>query len=129
MLFRLFAIFAIVPVLELYLIIRVGRVCGAWPTVLLLLATAAAGSWLARHQGVAVLRRIQEEMGQGRLPAAELLDGALILLGGVLLLFPGFLSDLLGISLLLPPTRRLWKGVLGEWLRRRLATGQVVVLR
>jgi UPF0716 protein FxsA len=125
---RLFLLFALVPVAEIYVIIRTGRVLGAWPTVLLLLGMAAAGSLLARHQGLAVLRRIQGEMAQGRLPAGQLLDGALILAGALLLVTPGFLSDLAGVTLLLPPSRRLWKAAMGEWLRRRMADGRLVVL-
>lgn len=129
MLLRLFLLFTIVPVVEIYLIIRVGSLIGALPTVLLLLAVSSAGAWLVRTQGFALMRRIQAELSQGRLPAAELLDGALVLVGGVLLLTPGFFTDLLGLFLLIPASRALIKQFVGLWLQRRLDRGTITIGR
>src|ERR1700674_1005800 len=106
---RLFILLAVIPVIELFLLIKVGRLLGAVPTVVLLLSISLAGAWLVRHQGFEVLRRIQAEMAQGWLPAAELLDGALVLVGGVLLLTPGFFTDVLGLFFLIPFTRAIIK--------------------
>ncbi len=127
--FRLFLLFAIIPVIEVYLLIKVGSLIGPLPTVLLLLGISAVGAWLLRQQGFAILRRIQQELAQGRLPAAELLDGAMVLVGGVLLVTPGFFTDALGLIFLLPLTRGLLKQALRRWLERRLARGGVVVMR
>ena len=129
MLVRLFILFTVVPVIELYLLIKVGRVIGALPTVALVLGISLAGAWLVRHQGFEIARRIQAELAQGRLPAAELLDGALVLVGGVLLLTPGFFTDFLGLFFLIPFTRAVIKQLLGRWLQRRIGRGVITIRR
>lgn len=126
---RIFLLFAIIPVIEVYLLIKVGSFIGPLPTVALLLVLSAAGAWLVRSQGFLILRRIQEELAAGRLPAAELLDGVMVLVGGVLLMTPGFFTDAVGLLFLLPMTRRLLKLWLRRWLERRLARGGVIVTR
>lgn len=129
MLLRLFLLFSVVPVIELYLLIKVGSLIGPLPTVALVLLISLAGAWLVRAQGFELLRRIQGELAAGRLPAAALLDGALVLVGGLLLLTPGFFTDVIGLFFLIPLTRALIK----QWLRRRLeralARGTVIVKR
>jgi UPF0716 protein FxsA len=129
MLIRLFLMFAIVPVVEIYLLLKVGSLVGAVPTVALLLSISLAGAWLVRHQGFEILRRIQAEMAQGRLPTAQLLDGAMVLVGGVLLLTPGFFTDALGLLFLIPITRAVIKQFAHLWLQRRLAQGVVTIRR
>ena len=129
MLFRLFILFAVIPVIELYLLIKVGSVIGPLPTVALVLGISLAGAWLVRHQEFELLRRIQAELAQGRLPAAELVDGALVLVGGVLLFTPGFFTDFLGLFFLIPFTRSLIKQVARLWLQRRLARGVITIRR
>ncbi len=127
MLARLFIIFAVVPVLELYLLVKVGRLIGAWETVAILLAVSFAGAWLVRQQGFSLLSRIQGELAAGRLPAAEILDGFLVLVGGILLLTPGFLTDLIGLVFLVPGGRYLLKQYLQRWLERRLSQGAITI--
>ena len=129
MLIRLFILFAVIPVIELYLLIKVGSLIGALPTVALVLSISLAGAWLVRHQGFEILRRIQAELAQGRLPAAELLDGAMVLVGGVLLLTPGFFTDVLGLFFLIPFTRAVIKQLTHLWLQRRLARGVITIHR
>lgn len=129
MLIRLFILFAVVPVIEIYLIIKAGQLIGPLPTVLLLLAISLTGAWLVRSQGFLILRRIQSELADGRLPAAELLDGAMILVGGVLLLTPGFFTDFLGLFFLIPFTREMIKRLVRHWLQRRIAGGGVIIRR
>ena len=129
MLVRLFILFAVVPAIEIYLIIKAGQLIGPLPTVLLLLAISLAGAWLVRSQGFLILRRIQSELAEGRLPAAELLDGAMVLVGGVLLLTPGFFTDLLGILFLIPFTRVVIKQIVRRWLQQRLDRGGVIIRR
>jgi len=121
--------FTIVPLVELYLILLVGRQLGALPTAAAIFLTGAAGAWLARRQGFDLLRRIQGEMARGEIPAGELLNGAMILAGGILLLTPGFCTDLFGLLLLLPATRDLFKHSVRRWLQRQFARGVIVVRR
>jgi len=128
-LIRLFILFTIIPIIEVYLIIKTGQIIGPVPTVLLLLAISAAGAWLVRAQGFQALRSIQSELAMGRLPAGQLLDGAMVLVGGVLLLTPGFFTDLLGIFFLIPFTRALIKQLTVRWLQRRLDRGTIVIKR
>lgn len=129
MLLRLFILFTVVPIVEIYLIIKVGEMIGPLPTVVLLLAISIAGAWLVRSQGFQLLNRIQSELAQGRLPAAELLDAALVLVGGVLLLTPGFFTDFLGLFFLVPITRSAIKQFVRLWLQRRLDRGTIVIHR
>ncbi|UPU35059.1 FxsA family protein [Geomonas paludis] len=129
MFFRLFLILLIVPVVEIYLIIKVGQVIGGVATVAILLLMSLTGAWLIRHQGGRVLTQIRDELSQGRLPAAQLLDGALIFIGGVLLTTPGFFTDFLGIFFLVPSTRRFIKLWLGLWLQNKISRGGFVMRR
>jgi len=95
------------PILEIYLLIKVGGIIGFLPTLFLLFAAASLGTYLLQTQGWSTWVRLQQSWARGELPAAELLDGAIILAGGALLLLPGFLSDLLGLLCLFPSTRRM----------------------
>ena len=97
--------FIVVPLVELYVIIQVGQVIGAWWTIAVLLAVSVAGAWLVKREGRATWARFRDAIGTGRMPAVEVVDGALVLIGGTLLLTPGFLSDIAGILLVLPPSR------------------------
>jgi UPF0716 protein FxsA len=96
-----------VPLLELYLLIQVGSEIGALPTIALSVLTAILGTWLVRMQGFAVLLRVRVMLERGETPALEVLDGAVLLIAGLMLLLPGFLTDALGFLLLIPPLRRL----------------------
>ncbi|RNC65846.1 MAG: FxsA family protein [Desulfuromonadales bacterium] len=129
MLLKLFLLFTIVPVIELYLLIKVGRVIGTLPTIALVLAISFTGAWLVRAQGFAILDRIRQELAEGRVPAASILDGALVLVGGVLLLTPGFFTDALGLLFLVPASRAIIKQFVGLWLQKKLASGQYVIKR
>lgn len=95
-----------VPLVELYLLIQVGSAIGALPTIGLSILTAILGSWLVRVQGFSVLLRVRAMLERGETPAFEVLDGALLLIAGLMLLLPGFISDALGFLLLIPPLRR-----------------------
>lgn len=127
MLLRLLLVFTLVPLIELWFLIQVGRVIGPLPTLLTLLVASLAGAWLARSQGVRTIVAIREELAMGRLPAAHFLDGALILAGGILLLTPGFFTDVAGLFFLFPATRLLLKRWLGSWLEQRLHRGSFVI--
>jgi UPF0716 protein FxsA len=112
---KLFLLFAVIPVAEIYVLVSVGGAIGVLPTVALVLLTALAGAHLARLQGLAVMMRIRENLAQGFMPAEELLDGLLIFLAGMTLLTPGFLTDIMGLLILLPATRNIFK----RWLRKK----------
>ncbi len=129
MFIKLLLIFIFVPVMELYILIEAGRIIGIGPTIALIMLTGIAGAWLARNQGVAILSRIQEETSRGQMPAATLIDGALILVGGLLLLTPGFFTDLLGFSFLVPLTRDIWRATLSLWLEKQVQQGSVRIHR
>ena len=108
----LIVLFIVVPIAELAVLIQIGQLIGVWWTIALLVADAILGSLLARSQGRLAWRHFNEALQAGRMPAREVMDGALVLFGGALLLTPGFISDILGLLLLLPPTRALFRALL-----------------
>lgn len=125
MISRLIALFVITPLIELALLIWVGTWIGFWPTMAIVLATGALGAMLARGQGARVLQEIRADLATGRMPASHLLDGVLILVGGILLITPGVLSDVAGIALLVPATRTRLKRALKRRLEWMIQSGQV----
>jgi UPF0716 protein FxsA len=124
---RLALLFVGVPLLELFILIQVGQLVGLWPTIGLVVATGFAGAALARLEGLKTLWNLQQELAQGRLPGQALLDGFAILVGGALLLTPGILTDVVGFSFLLPPTRKLILRHIQRTLEDRLRTGAIQV--
>lgn len=122
----LILIFIVVPIAELYVIIQVGGAIGVVPTLVLLLADALLGSMLLRHQGRAAWVRFNRALAENRLPHKEVFDGVLIIFGGALLITPGFLTDILGLFLLIPPTRAIVRGITSRIVRRRMAMGTMV---
>lgn len=129
MMLRLFLAFTLIPALELYLLVKVGTHIGALATIAIVIGTGMAGAWLARREGASVVLRIREQMNQGIMPAAELMDAACILVAGVLLITPGFLSDLAGIILLIPAARAALRRVLLRWVEAAVQRGQIHVAR
>lgn len=122
--------FVVVPLAELAVIVAVGDVLGLLPTLLLLLAISIAGGWLAKREGLAAWRRFQLAVAEGRVPTVEVADGAMVLLAGALLLTPGFLTDVVGVLLLLPPTRAAVRRLVPRLAARRLRRrgGRVVIV-
>lgn len=117
-----FAIFVLVPIIEIYLFVKVGSEIGALNTVLLVLITAAIGAALLRKQGLSTMQKVQRELQRGELPAASMLDAMLLFVAGVLLLTPGFFTDTIGLLLMIPPLRK----VIALWLLER--SGWIVQL-
>jgi len=101
-----FLFFLIVPFVEIYLLLQIGGIIGVFPTVFLVVFTAVLGAWLLRQQGFATWQRLQASLAQGVLPAYEMIEGPMLLVGGALLLTPGFFTDALGFACLIPQTRR-----------------------
>ena len=116
----LLVLFVAIPAAELYVIVQASHAFGVWETIAALLVISFIGAWLCRLEGFSTLARIQTALNEGRIPTKELQDGALILLAGALLLTPGFLGDVAGILLLLPPTRAIARTVLARLLRDRI---------
>ena len=116
MLLKLFLAFTIIPIIEIYLLIEIGSMFGALTAVTLVILTGFLGAFLARLQGLQTLYRIQESLREGRMPSGELLDALLIVIAGLVLLTPGFLTDSAGFLLLIPATRNAIK----NWLRRQI---------
>ena len=125
----LFVLFVVVPLAEIYVLVQVGQVIGAGWTILLLVLDSILGTWLIRHEGGRAWRALREALENGRMPATELADGALILVGGTLMLAPGFITDAFGILLILPLTRPLFRRLLAAAVARRLLVGVVDVRR
>ncbi|MGE0067822.1 MAG: FxsA family protein [Solirubrobacterales bacterium] len=123
MAFVLIALFIVVPIAELYVIIKVGEAIGIWPTLALLFADAILGSMLLRHQGRGAWRRFNDALSQGRFPGTEVVDGLLIVIGGTLLLAPGFITDIFGLIFLIPPTRAIVRAIL-----KRFTIGRFTVV-
>jgi UPF0716 protein FxsA len=121
--FFLVILFIVVPILELYVIIQVGEAIGIWPTLALLLLDALLGSFLLKHQGRGAWRRFNEALAERRFPGKEVADCLLIVIGGTLLLAPGFLTDIVGLFLLIPPTRAIARAVL-----KRFTIGRFTVV-
>lgn len=113
----------VVPLLEIYVLIQVGDVIGVPLTIVTLLAVSILGAWLLKREGLATWRRLRETMARGAMPTAELTDAVMIIFGGALLLTPGFVTDIFGFLLILPPTRHPLKGafrrLLGGWFLTR----------
>ena len=102
----IFLLVLLIPFIEIYLLLKVGGSIGAFPTIFLVVFTAVLGTWLLRQQGFATFQRLQENLAKGTIPAYEMIEGPIILVGGLLLLTPGFITDILGFACLIPPLRR-----------------------
>ena len=116
-------LFIVVPIVELYVIIQIGQAIGVVPTIALLILDSVLGAALMRSQGRAAWLRLHRALAEGRIPGQEVIDGALVIFGGALLLTPGFLSDILGLILLLPPTRAIVRTVLLRRFAGRIVAG------
>jgi len=116
----LLAAFVLVPLVEIYVIIQVGQAIGPWWTILLLIADSVLGSWLVKREGARAWRALRSALDQGRMPATELADGMLILVGGLLMLTPGFVLDIVGALCILPFTRPIGRRALAGFVSRQL---------
>jgi len=113
--------------IELFLLIEIGKAIGTLEVIALTIVTGIIGAALAKSQGLSVFRKIQKEMAEGRMPTANLIDGVMILIGGILLLTPGVLTDAIGFLFLIPWTRVLMKRLLMKWMIYKIQKGQIHV--
>ena len=125
MFLRLFFLFTVVPAIELFLLIKVGQKIGAGNTILLILFTGLLGAFYTRQQGLRVMSNIRWKMDQGQVPGDDLVNGAMLLVGGAFLITPGFITDLLGFALIFPLTREVFKGVVKKQIERQIREGRV----
>lgn len=124
---KLLLLLLLVPIVEIYLLITIGRSIGLLPTLALLFGAGVIGSWLARFEGMRVVQAWQRSMAEGRAPDEGVLSGGLVLLGGLLFIVPGLLTDFFGLLLILPPTRRLAARAVRRAIERRLRDGRLRV--
>lgn len=125
MLFKLLILFICVPLVELYLLVEIGmRTQNAAIPILIIVTTGVIGAWLVKSQGRKAVRRIKDEVEIGNIPKDALLDGLFIFAGGIVLVTPGVLTDLAGISLLVPYTRAIYRRKVKAWIKRKLASGE-----
>ncbi|EAT15935.1 FxsA family protein [Desulfuromonas acetoxidans] len=129
MFIRLLILFIVIPIVEIYVLLQAGEIIGLGPTVALVLLTGVAGAYLARTQGSETVRKIQLALERGEMPTEELLDGAMILAGGLTLLTPGFCTDLAGFCLLVPVTRNMIKQWVRHWLEKMSSQGNIRIYR
>lgn len=120
MLFYLFLLFTVVPLVELSILVWIGGETEWWVPILLVIATGVLGAALARWQGWQVLQRLRSDAAAGRMPADAMIDAFLILLAGILLVTPGVMSDLMGVALLIPPARSVVKRAVAAWIKRNI---------
>jgi UPF0716 protein FxsA len=120
MLAFLAALFVAVSLIEIYLFVLVGQAIGALNTIGLVILISLTGAWLTKREGIGVLRRLRAQVDAGRMPTNELIDGVLILVGGIMLVVPGFITDFCGLLLLFPPSRALARGFVRKRLRLRI---------
>ena len=120
MFFRILPFFIVVPIVEIAILIKIGAIIGVWETVYIVIATAVIGSYLVRAQGAAVIMSINRDLNEGRMPAGSVLEGLMVLVGGIVLLTPGLLTDVAGFALLIPYTRRMVKRFVRARMEKRL---------
>lgn len=125
----LIALIIIVPAIEIGLLIFSGNTLGVWTTIILIISTGILGAWLAKQQGIETLRKAREEMQYGFIPGGSILDGLCILVGGVVLLTPGFITDTIGFLLLFPGSRNIVKPFIGKIIKKMMENGQIITIR
>jgi UPF0716 protein FxsA len=120
----LILLFVVIPLTELFILLQVAEIIGGWYTFGLVIATGIAGGYLVRVVGLNTLMRIQREWQSGKIPADQIVDGLIILVGAAFLLTPGIMTDIAGISTLFPPTRAFYRGLIKKWLKKKIQLGQ-----
>ncbi len=129
MLLKLFLCFTLIPVFELYLLIKVGAVIGGFNTILLVILTGFLGAWLARLEGMNTMFKLRTNLQQGLMPAEEMIDAVIIFVAGVVLITPGLITDVLGLLLLWPVTRNKFKRLLRKKIDKMQLQGNINVTR
>ena len=129
MFFKLFLIFAVIPLIELGILIKIGTHIGTLNTISLVILTAAIGAYMVRREGIGVLSRIQQNMQDGQFPAEELINGAMVLVAGALLLTPGVFTDLIGFLMVIPVSRNVIKKLIKQYIEKKISSGDIHINR
>lgn len=129
MFFKLFLLFAIIPVIELALLIKLGSYIGILNTIIIVILTAVIGAYMVRLEGIGVIYRIQNNMRQGTFPAEELIDGMMILIAGALLLTPGFFTDIIGFLMVFPVSRNAIKKIVKRYIEKKISSNDIRIDR
>ena len=125
----LIILFIAIPAAEIGLLLFSGKTIGVWPTILLIILTGVIGAYLAKREGLQTIRKAQEQLRNGEIPGEAVLDGICILIGGILLLLPGFITDISGFLLLFPLTRRLFKLLMINSIRKKIKRGNIKIIK
>jgi UPF0716 protein FxsA len=125
----LFLLIIIIPAADIALLLFSGKTIGVWPTLLLIILTGVIGAYLAKREGLQTIRKAQEQLRHGQLPGGALLDGICILIGGTLLITPGFITDITGFLMLFPPTRRIFKFFMIKAFRKKIDRGNIKIIK
>lgn len=127
MFFKLFLIFAIIPVLELALLIKIGSIIGTFNTILIVILTAVLGAYLFKMEGLGVMERMQKSMQDGIFPGDEIINGVIILVAGALLLTPGFFTDVFGFLMVIPFSRKFFKKIAVRYIRKKINPDEIEI--
>jgi UPF0716 protein FxsA len=125
----LFILIIVIPAAEIGLLLFSGKTIGVWQTLLLIILTGVIGAYLAKKQGLQTIRKMQEQLGNGQIPGDAVLDGICVFIGGTLLLTPGFISDIIGFLMLFPPTRKIFKFFMLNYLKKRIHRGNIKIIK
>ena len=129
MLFKLFLIFAVIPVIELALLIKIGSIIGTFNTIAIVILTAIIGAYMVKLEGLGVMYRIQKNMQEGIFPGEELINGMMILIAGALLLTPGFFTDIIGFLMVFPFSRNHIKKIARHYIEKKMSSGEIDIHR
>lgn len=129
MFFKLFLIFAVIPVIELALLIKIGSVIGTLNTITIVILTALIGAYMVKLEGLGVMSRIQKNMQEGIFPGEELINGMMILIAGALLLTPGFFTDIIGFLMVFPFSRNHIKKIVRRYIEKKMSSGEIRIHR
>jgi UPF0716 protein FxsA len=122
-------LFVLIPAAEISIFLLAGKTIGIVPTLLLIILTGVIGTYFAKHQGLQVVRKVQEQLRSGMIPGEEMLNGVCVLTGGIMLLLPGFITDIAGLFILWPQTRRFFKLILMKWLQKWSDRNTITIIR
>lgn len=119
----------VIPAIDIGVLLLSGKTIGLFPTIAFIIFTGVVGAYLAKREGLQTIKRVQEQLSYGQIPGESLLDGICILIGGTLLLTPGFITDLFGFLLLFPPSRKPFKFLMINALRKRIEKGNIKIIK
>lgn len=125
MLFKIFLMVTIIPLIEIYILFKISEVTSIWTTIVIVIITGFAGAYLTKREGTAIISSIKSEINEGRVPGNQLINGLCVLIGGVLLVTPGLLTDITGFTLVMPITRQFYIKLIRRWLTNMINMGSI----